>query len=173
MRITATVNSDSHRITFHESGVPRNFVQLGKARDAQVGTLGADEPSRFDEARFIEAVRAGRVVVSSGPFVRLEVAGRGIGEEAPAGEQEVHVTVDAPAWIDVSRIDLVVRGQTVHTWTGPFQPGVRRLDARLSVALKADDWVLAVARGERPMDFLPRPGAKPFAFTNPVWIKSL
>jgi hypothetical protein len=54
---------------------------------------------------------------------------------------------------------------------GPFPAGVRRLDARFRTTLVAGDWVVAVARGERPMTFLPRDGAKPFAFTNPVWIR--
>jgi hypothetical protein len=160
VRMTATGNSDSHRITYHEAGVPRNFVQVGD-----------DAPSKLDPAHFVEAVRAGRVIVSSGPFVRLEVGGHGIGEECAAGDQEVHVTVDAPAWVDVSRVDLVVRGQTVQTWTGPFHPAPRRLDARFHTQLKEGDWVIAVARGDRPMDYLQRPGAKPLGFTNPVWIK--
>jgi hypothetical protein len=160
VRMTATGNSDSHRITYHEAGVPRNFVQVGD-----------DAPSKLDPAHFVEAVRAGRVVVSSGPFVRLEVGGHGIGEECAPGDQEVHVRVDAPAWVDVSRVDVVVRGQTVKTWMGPFHPGPSRLDARFHAQLKEGDWVIAVARGDRPMDYLQRAGAKPLGFTNPVWIK--
>jgi hypothetical protein len=163
VRMTATGNSDSHRITYHEAGVPRNFVQMGQ--------VGDDSPSRFDEARFVEAVRAGRVIVSSGPFVRLEVAGRGVGEEAPSGEDEVHVAVDAPDWVDISKVDVVVRGQTVQSYRGPFHGSPHRLDTRFVAAMKPGDWVVAVVRGDRPMDYLARPGAKPFAFTNPVWIK--
>jgi hypothetical protein len=56
-------------------------------------------------------------------------------------------------------------------WTGPFKRGVRRLDARLTTSFSKGDWVVAIARGERPMGFLARPGAKPFAFTNPVWVE--
>jgi hypothetical protein len=160
VRLTATGNSDSHRITYHEAGVPRNFVQVGD-----------DSPSRFDPARFVEAVRAGRVVVSSGPFLRLEVGGRGIGDEAPAGDEEVHVVVDAPPWIDVSRVEVVVRGKALQSWAVPSNAAPRRLDARFHASFKAGDWIIAVARGERPMDYLPRTGARPLGFTNPVWIK--
>jgi len=166
VRMTATGNSDSHKITYHECGVPRNLVLVGQAGD--------DDPARFDaaaEARFVDAVRAGHVVVSSGPFVRLEVAGHGVGDTAPAGEQEVHVMVDAPPWVDVSRVELVKHGETLKAWTGPFATGTRRLDARFTTTLVKGDWVVAVARGEREMKFLARPGAKPFGFTNPVWIE--
>ena len=160
VRMTATGNSDSHRITYHEAGVPRNFVRVDD-----------DAPAHFDEARFIEAVRAGRVVVSSGPFVKLEVSGHGVGDDAPPGDDEVHVIVDAPDWIDVSRVDVLVRGQVLRTWSSGFQGPTRRLDATFRSTLRAGDWVIAVVRGERPMEYLPRAGAKPFAFTNPVWIK--
>jgi hypothetical protein len=160
VRITATGNSDSHKLTYHECGVPRNLVQIDD-----------DDPGRLDEARFVEAVRRGHVVVSSGPVVMLEVAGHGVGESAPAGGQEVHVTVDAPPWVDVSRVELVRRGALLHAWTGPFARGVRRLDARFTATLDKGDWVVAIARGERPLTFLPRAGARPFAFTNPVWIE--
>jgi hypothetical protein len=163
VRTTATGNSDSHKATYHECGVPRNLVLVGD-----------DDPARFDgahEARFVDAVRAGHVVVSSGPVVRIEVAGKGPGDTAAAGTDEVHVTVDAPPWVDVSRVELVKQGETVRSWTGPFTKSTRRLDARLDISLAKGDWLLAVARGDQPMTFLARPGAKPFAFTNPVWIE--
>jgi hypothetical protein len=160
VRMTATGNSDSHRVTYHEAGVPRNFVQVSD-----------DAPSRLDPVRFIEAIRAGRVVVSSGPFLRLEVGGRGIGEEAPAGDEEVHVVVDAPPWVEVSRVDVVVRGKTVQSWAAPFHAAPRRLDATFRASFKPGDWIIAVARGQKPMDYLPRAGARPLGFTNPVWIK--
>ena len=51
VRMTATGNSDSHKVTYHECGVPRNLVRLGD-------NLGDDDPSHFDEARFVDAVRA-------------------------------------------------------------------------------------------------------------------
>lgn len=164
VRMTATGNSDSHKATYHECGVPRNLVLVGD-----------DDPARWDPAHeksFVDAVRAGHVVVSSGPVVRIEVAGKGPGDTVAAGSDEVHVTVDAPPWVDVSRVELVKRGgETVKTWTGPFTNGARRFDARVTVPLAKGDWVLAVARGDKPMTFLPRKDARPFAFTNPVWIE--
>jgi hypothetical protein len=160
VRITATGNSDSHKLTYHECGVPRNLVRVGE-----------DDPAQFDAARFVDAVRGGRVIVSSGPVARLEVGGRGIGESAPPGDQEIHIIVDAPPWVDVSLVEIVRRGVPLHVWTGPFARGVRRLDARLTATLNKGDWVIAVARGDRPMAFLARPGAKPLSFTNPVWIE--
>jgi len=158
--VTATGNSDSHKLTYHECGVPRNLVRIGD-----------DDPQTFDEASFVAAVRGGHVVVSSGPFVRLEVNGHGVGESAPSGDLDVHVMVEAPPWIDVSRVELVKRGEPVQTWTVPLGHAPKRFDAHTTQSLKTGDWVIAIVRGDKPMTFLPRPGAKPFAFTNPVWIE--
>jgi hypothetical protein len=157
---TATGNSDSHRVTYHECGVPRNLVRVGN-----------DDPAHLDERAFLQAIREGRVVVSSGILVRLDVAGHGPGETVAAGPAGLHVTADAPPWIDVSRVELVSHGRVLHAWVGPFSRGVRRLDATFTATLVPGDWVIAVASGDAPMRFLPRDGAKPFAFTNPIWTR--
>ena len=54
--------------------------------------------------------RAGRVIVSSGPFVTLVVAGQPIGGTVAPGTVPVEIEVQAPPWIDVSHVELVQRG---------------------------------------------------------------
>jgi hypothetical protein len=172
-RFTATGNSDSHRLSFHEPGVPRNLVAVPD-----------DDPARFDERAFADAVRRGRVVVSSGPFIRFDVAGKGPGETVPPGDVDVSIVVDAPPWVDVDRVELVGRGgETLAEWTAASQAaaqatpgaqagaapqGAHRFEIRTTRTLRKGDWLVAVARGSRPMTYLYRPGARPFAFTNPV-----
>src|SRR6185312_10281748 len=109
-RFTATGNSDSHKLSYHEPGVPRNLVAVPN-----------DDPASFDERAFVAAVKKGRVVVSSGPFIRLEIGGKGVGETVPAGAVEVSITVDAPPWVDVDHVELVRRGEVVEGWTGPYK----------------------------------------------------
>ncbi len=159
-RVTATGNSDSHKLAFHEPGVPRNLVAVPD-----------DDPARFDERAFVAAVRQGRVVVSSGPFIRFEAGGKGVGEAVPAGDVTISIQVDAPPWVDVDRVELVRRGEIVGVWTAPFPKGSHRFEVRVERPLKRGDWILAVARGTRPMSYLHRPGARPFAFTNPIWVE--
>jgi hypothetical protein len=159
-RVVATGNSDSHKLTFQEPGTPRNLV-----------AAPSDAPGAFDERAFVDAVRAGRVVVSSGPFVRLEVAGKGIGETVPEGEAEIVVRVDAPPWVDVDRIELVRRGEVWRAWSVPPRKGPGPIEQRTRETLRKSDWVIAVARGSKPMEFLHRPGASPFGFTNPVFVR--
>jgi len=65
----------------------------------------------------------------------------------------------------------VSHGRVVHAWSGPFRAGARRLDATFTTTMAPGDWIVAVARGDKPMTFLERTGAKPFGFTNPIWAK--
>ncbi len=158
--VTATGNSDSHKLTFHEPGVPRNLVAVPN-----------DDPAAFDERAFVAAVRQGRVVVSSGPFLRLEANGKGVGDTIAAGRAEVTIVVDAPAWVDVSQVQLVRRGELIGEWAAPFPKGPHRVEIHATHPLRKGDWIIAIARGEKPMGYLHRPNARPFAFTNPIWVE--
>jgi hypothetical protein len=157
-RTTATGNSDSHKVSFHEAGTPRNLV-----------AVPADDPGKLDERAFINAVRGGRVVVSSGPFIRLEVGGKGVGSTVAEGQAEIVLRVEAPPWVSVDRVEIIKRGAPL--FSAAAQSGQQPLEWRVKETLKKGDWIIAIARGEKPMPFLHRSGAKPFAFTNPIWVK--
>ncbi len=159
-RFTATGNSDSHKLTYQEAGAPRNMVLVPN-----------DDPAAFDPPAFFEAVRRGRVVVSSGPFVRLEINGQPVGSTVAAGPAKIRVMVDAPPWVAVDRVDLVRRGEVMKQWTGLTRAaGTRVLDAQIDEPLRKGEWLVAIARGLRPMTYLHRAGALPFGFTNPIWV---
>jgi hypothetical protein len=61
----------------------------------------------------------------------------------------------------------VKRGEVIHAWSvkPPYAP------LTTIEKLKKDDWLIAIARGSKPMTFLYRSGATPFAFTNPIWVE--
>jgi hypothetical protein len=159
LRLTATGNSDSHVPSFHEAGVPRTYI-----------AMPSDSPRDFDLQAFVASLRAGRAVVSSGPFVRLEASGRGPGARLRPGPAIITLAVSAPAWVDVSEVELWRRGAPWKAWRGPFREGVVRLRADLRESLTAGDHLMAFARGRRPMDAFYRKNALPFAFTNPIYV---
>ena len=71
----------------------------------------------------------------------------------------------------VAADQLVRRGAVLKEWTGlPPSVGTRVLDAQLDEPLRKGEWVVAVARGSKPMTYLHRGGALPFGFTNPIWV---
>jgi hypothetical protein len=158
-RPTATGNSDSHRVSFHEAGVPHNLVLVPD-----------DDPAKLDERAFVDAIRHGRVVVTSGPFVNLKIGDKGVGDTAAAGESEIEVTVDGPPWVDIDEVTLIKRGEGLAGWKVEKRPGKRPWHFKTKATLKKGDWVVAIARGSKPMTYLYRSGAIPFAFTNPIFV---
>jgi hypothetical protein len=158
-RPTATGNSDSHRVSFHEAGVPHNLVRVPD-----------DDPAKLDERAFVDAIRHGRVVVTSGPFVNLKIGDKGVGDTAPAGESEIEVTVDGPPWVDIDEVTLIKRGEGLAGWKVDKRPGKRPWHFKTKTTLKKGDWVVAIARGSKPMTYLYRSGAIPFGFTNPIFV---
>jgi hypothetical protein len=165
LRYTATGNSDSHKIAYQDAGMPRNWVAMRQ-----------DEPAQLDEAAFTRAVNDGRVIVSSGPFVTLHAGDVGIGGRVAPGRHGLRVHVDAPKWIDVSQVDLVVRGQVVQRWKVPALAAEAavphpRLSQIHDLELAAGDWVVAVVTGKRRMAGYYRARAQPFAFTNPIFVE--
>ncbi|MEZ4442734.1 MAG: CehA/McbA family metallohydrolase [Polyangiaceae bacterium] len=163
MRYTATGNSDSHKVSYQDAGMPRNWVAVED-----------DDPRTFDEERFIAAIRAGKVVVSSGPFLTLTANGAGIGETVVLhGEAtvEVMVRVDAPGWIDVDTVELLRRGHVVKRWKVPAGKRHPRLEAALQLPVGPGDWLVAIARGDGRLPNLYRSQGRPFAFTNPIHLR--
>lgn len=158
-RPVATGNSDSHRVSFHEAGVPHNLVLVPD-----------DDPGKLDERAFVDAIRRGRVVVTSGPFVNLKIGDKGVGDTVAAGESEIVVTVDGPPWVDIEQVSLIKRGEGMASWKVEKRPGKRPWQWRTKATLKKGDWVIAIARGSKPMTYLYRSGATPFGFTNPIFV---
>jgi hypothetical protein len=159
-RPTATGNSDSHKLTYAEAGVPRNFVRVPD-----------DDPAAFDPKAFVEALRAGRVVVSSGPFVRLFADEHEVGDEVAEGELEIEVKVDAAPWVEIDRVELWVNGEPAEGWPVPASTASQRFSKKIKKRFERGDFLVAIARGSKSMTFLHRSGAKPFGFTNPIYVR--
>jgi hypothetical protein len=159
---TGVGNSDSHKLVYQWAGYPRTYVELDDDRPADV-TPGA----------VADALRAHRAMVTTGPFVELRVQGAGPGSQVEASDGKVRVglRVRAASWIDVSRAGIIVNGE--HAADVPLAKGggVTRIDWSGELSLPRDAFVLAVVRGDRPMDeVLPGMRRLPFAFTNPVFV---
>ncbi|HTJ84709.1 MAG TPA: hypothetical protein VL400_23480, partial [Polyangiaceae bacterium] len=159
LRVTATGNSDSHRFTFHEPGLPRTLVAVAD-----------DDPAKLDVGELTDSLRAGKAIVSGGPFVQIDVEGTPMGGTVAPGRRQVHVVADAPPWMDLSTLEVWVGSSVAATAEAPFESASHRAEATLEVTLLPGDHVFAVARGRREMTVLWRPGVFPFAFTNAVHV---
>jgi hypothetical protein len=180
--VTATGNSDTHGSSEIEAGFPRTYVRVPD-----------DDVTRFDEKEFIAALRNRRAVATTGPFLTLRAGAESEGNqiEPTNGQVVVSLRMQAPSWVKVDVIRLLVDGHAIKTWNVPVNEGVPASlfeinDERVTVA--HDVAITAEAEGATPLpawmvgDFLldpvlvnicgnpARPGMIPFAVTNPLFV---
>ncbi len=165
---TATGNSDSHKLFFIDPGVPRNLIHYGQAKS------DADDV-HADPQAVIDAIRAGHVLVTSGPIIDVNVDGAGPGDTVRGHGKHLvlHIRVRAAPWIDVRNVQVLLggRGSRIRWIAVPKSGKVVRLDTKVPLYVPAKTFVIVVARGLDDLPNVYSPGIKPFAFTNPIWLE--
>jgi hypothetical protein len=184
--LTATGNSDTHGSSNIEAGFPRSYVRVAD-----------DTVPAFDEAEFVGAVRAHRVIATTGPFLTLRVGSSGEGDlvrpvhTPTAAQVRVSLRLQAASWVKVDVVRLLVDGRVVKTWNVPVSNGAPASLFQIDdepVTVTADAAITAEAEGATPLppwmvgQFLldpnmihlcgdpAQPGMIPFAVTNPVFV---
>ena len=187
VRKFGTAVSDSHRATVEHAGWGRTFV---------LGT--GDDPSALDLSAFNAQVRAGAMVMSTGPYV--EVTAKGTGRAgagatiASKGRVTLSIRVTSPAWIPVDEVRVLVNGAVAQTFDASSKPAVNpvpadvessgktlRFKGKAKVALERDSFIIVEAGVPIPGDGQPGPtspeplntvvpGVVPYAATNPIFV---
>jgi len=143
-RFTALGNSDTHGTTSTEAGCPRNYV-----------ASASDDPAYVDDLAVAEAVRAGQVITSSGPFVRFwaDDPSQTVGSEVVGtGAVELFVEVQSASWYDVDRVELYENGTLLHSWTIETpNADVLNLSETFEVQPDQDAWYVVMAMGDSDM----------------------
>ena len=142
-------------------------VMLDYHRTMAVGTtrIYVHVPGSFRLGPYLEALRAGRSFVSTGPLLDFRVEGQRPGGAIERGG-EVSWTLTLASTGAVGQVDLLVNGEVVDTTSGLDGPGVRELSGTLN--LPAGGWVAARAHGGE--ERWPGMNGSVFAQTSPVWI---
>ena len=143
--VTGMANSDSHN-TSNLVGLPRTYV----ASDS-------DDPMGVEPKDINRMIRAGKTILSGGPYVEFEVIadggqGRaGIGETLDASgatKLEGHVKVQTPSWFRVDRVEIYSNSRLVKRFfPDPEITDIVDLDATFELGLAQDAWFIAVAYG--------------------------
>lgn len=111
-----------------------------------------------------DALRAGRSVVGTGPFIRLYVDGIGSGGSVAVSDRPRHVFVDAYATSDpddsIEAIEIIYNGNVIHEWEGAHKQKTVSGQTR-PLRLDRPGWIQARYRSTDPAHW---------ALTNPVYI---
>jgi hypothetical protein len=174
--VTAVGNSDTHHLNGIRDGTCRNYVYV----DAPV-----TEP--FDEAAFIDAVRARRVVATTGPWLDVEAvaggapAGPGETLDAPGGHVTLDIEVSQARFSKADRLRVLTGNGTgprvVHTvdvppgghWRGTVELALGPGDAWIGVDVGGDEPLPAAITGSGLWEG-GGPGEAPFALINPILV---
>jgi hypothetical protein len=166
--LTPMGNSDTHDLNWVLDGTARTYVYVDDPRTKP-----------FDEAAFIAALRARRVVATTGPWLDVEVSGAGAGTVGPGqflrarGKVRVDIELVQAKFVKAERVTIHVGGQP------PRVLGTERIQTEIEVGSQ-DTWLSVTADGDTPMpkeitgtyqlDKWKRPGVTPFAITAAILI---
>ncbi len=155
----ATGSSDSHGITFPWAGFPRTMVRVGAAWRTSGRPIDA----------VIDAVKKGRVYVTSGPLLELRIGDATIGDTI-AGAKQAQLTIAATSWLGAPKVTMFLGAQPIAAQE-PRRDGDRWVvDIELPAVTRKRALVAMV---ESPL-IGDAPGLVGFeqalAVTNPVWL---
>ena len=142
-------------------------VMLDYHRTMAVGTTRVYVlvPGPFRLGPYLEALRAGKSFVSTGPMLDFRLGGErpgGVVPQAPEADWDLTLASAGP----VEQVDIIVNGEVVHSESGLDGPG--RVDLGGSVALPSGGWVSVRAHGGE--ESWPGMNGSVFAQSSPVWI---
>jgi hypothetical protein len=184
--VTPLGNSDTHDLNWVLDGTARNYVYV-------------DDPrvQPFDEDGFVRAIRARRVVATTGPWLDVEASaqdndGKTVGpgqvlvaHRQPGETTKVWLTVSVTAakFMHVDKIRITVgedsgprmvqevdaRGaEPTVGWSGPIAIGEH--DTWIGVTAEGDTALPKEITGSYQQDKWNRPGVTPFAIASPILI---
>jgi hypothetical protein len=162
-KITALGSSDVHG----EEGAGRVRTYFRSANDL---------PSQFDQDEMVQSINGGRALISAGAFIRVtvdETAEPGDTLLSDDGLVTLHVTVAAPAAIDIAYVKVYINCDEVPPMLADDPDGLIKLDRTLQLQLDQDSHLVVAAFGTKPMPLgLPQytPVGRPRAITNPIFI---
>jgi hypothetical protein len=165
-KVFAVGSSDSHGISSSPVGYPRTCIQLG-----------TDDPRALTANQVRDALAAGHTMISGGIYVtaKLGTAAPGDTVSGAGSPMMVDVMIQAPTWVDVDAIDVVVDGNVIDTI--PIMPAdadatnpAIRFHKQLPVQVQASGgFVVIAAYGDKALDPV-HPGRIPFGVTNPIFV---
>jgi len=176
-RIPGVVNTDSHYNT-HGSGGIFNWV-----------ASSAKSPGQIDSMEIVRNSKAGKIVMSNGPFLRVDLNGTPPGGDIALsdGKGTLNVEVQTPNWIEVDRVQVLLNGRadpalnfSAEKNPDLFKSGVGktigglRFKHAIALALEKDTHVIVVAAGEQStIGEVMGPDwgkQKPAAISNPIFV---
>jgi hypothetical protein len=150
-RIYGVVNTDAH-YNYHGSGGLRNWVQSS-----------TDNPGEIDTMEMVRHSKQGRVIISNGPYLKVQLREAGTKNSITAGQElqthgkklELTVRVQCPNWFDIDEVFVLVNGRkhATHQYSKEqnanlFSSSNVKFDRKLELELNSDAHIIVVTGGK-------------------------
>ncbi|MEZ5303411.1 MAG: CehA/McbA family metallohydrolase, partial [Verrucomicrobiales bacterium] len=172
-RIWGTAVADAHSVYGNGVGGWRTYVKSA-----------TDEPFEVDWRDIARNAKAGRMMLTTGPFLTVETGGGVLpgGEDRATGAARLKVKVQCNTWNAIDRVQVLVNGRqredvnfTRAANPAMFQDGVVQFDQTIEVPLSQDAHLIVVAIGEnhtieKGFGTSTQASMMPCAYHNPIFI---
>ena len=173
LRLWGIAVSDAHYVHGNGVGGWRTYVKSS-----------TDDPAEIDWRELSRNSKAGRMILSTGPFLEVET-GSGIiagGLDRSSGDLPLKVRVQCTDWLDIDRVQVLVNGRQVPEYNftreknpDMFGDGVVKFDHDLTVKLSQDSHLIVVAAGEKQtlitgFGSSGQSELQPIAYHNPIYV---
>ncbi len=143
-----------------------------------------DDPAKVDWRDMSRNSKAGRMILSSGPFLEVEtksgiIAG---GLDRVSEKLDLKVKVQCTDWIDIDRVQILVNGRQLPEYNFTrkdnaemFKDGVVKFDHTVRLTLSQDAHIIVVATGENStlktgFGSSAQSSLRPTAYNNPIFV---
>jgi hypothetical protein len=172
-RLACVAVSDAHSVHGSGTGGWRTYVRSS-----------TDDPARIDWKEIVRNAKAGRTLVTTGPFLEVTTedgTGPGGSTRAHAGVR-LHVKVQCSDWLRIDRVQVLINGRpsprlnfTRATHPDYFHDGTVQFERDLGVPLAEDAHLIVVALGEHSdlgvgFGTSGQSRWKPCAYHNPIYV---
>ena len=172
-RVWCVAVSDAHRIFGNGVGGWRTYVPSA-----------TDRPGEIDHEEIIRNSKAGRMMITNGPFLEVTTAdGLPIGSTIIGeGFVDLQIRVQTPNWMEIDRVQVLVNGRQPEQFNfrraknpGMFREGIVGFEETVRVTLQQDAHLIVVAIGEgsnieQGWGLNPYGEMHPVAYTNPIFV---
>jgi hypothetical protein len=172
-RLRAVAVADAHSVHGNGTGGWRTWLPSS-----------TDDPSKIDWREMSRAAKAGHIILSTGPFLRVTANGAPPGSEIKTSGQPVKlkVNVQANTWSGIDRVQVFVNSRqpaelnfTRQSHPDWFLDGVVQFDREIEVPLKEDAQIIVAVEHTKnalvpAFGTSPQAKLRPHAWHNPVYV---
>jgi hypothetical protein len=178
-RIPGVVNTDAH-YNFHGSGWLRNYMECS-----------TDDPAKIDVMEMVHVTEHGHIVMSTGPFMQVELRDADSSRRAAPGDDwitsteqttNLFIRIQCPNWLDINRVQVFANGRPLENfgWTrrdhaDRFGNGVVKFESEITLPKFEIDTHLIVATMGEGLELGAVMGPEfgkqiPAAVSNPIFV---